>query len=1055
MSGIGRKASVSSTSPTSKGKKSPRNSVGSPSSPRGDDMMKAFLEFKKPGAEGAIQILSDLHVRVSADDVSEIREKSSKDGELDFELFQDVLNDFIDKYERDEMGQKPYKRSQSMKTKATLDPAAMKRLNEPVPKGKETVRVVVRVRPFLPYEFKKAKDLGQTMDPVVFMTQKECQLMNTETGEANHSFKFDQCFWSIPEEQFPHDLHTSTQDDVFRYTGVPAVSHAFTGFNTCIFAYGQTGSGKTHSMLGNTADPGIAPRLIDMLFDRLREFKGRGEQTKFEVRVSFLEIYNEKVMDLLMNAPVPQGDEEGLTEEEKKERKRARKKSTAAANAGGDGYRECKVRNSPDKGTYVEGITRMLVTNARDTMNSMQAGMKYRAVASHSLNNQSSRSHAIFQICLKQTFLIGTTRVSNINIVDLAGSERVKMTHASGTVLDEAKNINQSLSTLRRVIDTLIENSKTRGKKIPPYRESMLTWVLKDSLGGNSKTVMIAAVSPHTSNYEDTLNTLRYALKAKSIVLHAHVNEEQTATMVSALKKELEALKHQMAHGGGGVADPVELQQAMEDLKKTETEAEEFKKKAETELKIKEEEVKEGKKKVFANVFKNAFAIEKKRMATEDAIAAKDREIEEMRHEMEATRREMDVIKDRASDKSAQDKKRAQRDADTIEELTEQVADGKKHEQELQGQVELGKMQTRKESIRADSIQGQVESLKSELSRLSNYSKDEVEKLKKENERLRGVEKDNTKLRLDIADHESDYNKLQKRCKQLEEDLANARKQIERLLDEKKELRSALEELQDVNSRKQEEMQKVKMEGEREVHVLQVEVEQKDSLIKCMRDEVRQMRTELDRTIDEKRKTEDAMSHLRSSQSKTHASLVLNANELEEQRQRIKDLERENSQTRQELDAAHHLHSSAAGTPAAGNQSYVTAGSTSSPRMVGTMPRAGSVGATDYALKGYMEDKFFPKGDRRQSDMQRASPLDSRVAGERVWVSNGYVYGPPPHRHSTPGRHSSPASRRSQSNTPSMSDAGRDSMASPRIRQQYSPSQQTSPRSSRIRTGLR
>ena len=658
---VDRKASVASTSPRANKLKARHSTGSAPTSPRGDDMLKAFQEFKKPGAEGAIQIMGDLQIRITAEQVSEIREKSSEDGQLNFELFQSIVDELIEK-ENDEP--KLYKRSQSMRNKGGLDPNAMRRLNEPIPKGKENVRVVVRVRPFMPYEFKKAKEQNTTMDPVVFMSQKECQLMNADTGEANHSFKFDQCFWSIPEDQSPHEMPFATQDDVYQYTGTPAVQHAFTGFNTCIFAYGQTGSGKTHSMLGSTADPGIAPRLIEMLFDRLRDL-GSKEKTKFEVRVCFLEIYNEKVMDLLMNAPIPQGDEDALTEEERKERKRARKKSAAAGSGGDQQYRECKVRNSPDKGTYVDGITRLLVTNAGDTMKSMQAGMKYRAVASHSLNATSSRSHAIFQICLKQTFLLGTTRVSNINIVDLAGSERIKMTNASGSVLDEAKNINQSLSTLRRVIDTLVDNSKTRSKKIPPYRESMLTWVLKDSLGGNSKTVMIAAISPHVSNYEDTLNTLRYALKAKSVVLNARVNEEQTATMVSALKRELEALKQQMVTGGG-TADPVELQEAMEELKKTEIEAEEFKKHAEKELAAKEEQVKDEKKKVFASVFKNAFAIEKKRMDTEVVIANKNRELEDMRLELEAARKEMEVIKDRASDRSAQEKKRSQKDSDTV-----------------------------------------------------------------------------------------------------------------------------------------------------------------------------------------------------------------------------------------------------------------------------------------------------------------------------------------------------------------------------------------------------
>ena len=660
-----------------------------PRSPTGDnDMTEVFIAFRKPGSVDAIQVFSDLNIRIKEEDVTDIRDAASKDGDLHYETFKKVVTNFIDKYrDQEEAGEKKLQPTKSMHAKGALDPAALKRLNEPIPKGKETVRVVVRVRPFMPYEFKKAREAGREIEPVVFMTPKECQLLNIENGDVNHNFKFDQCFWSIPDNQAAAgSMPIAEQEDVFQYAGVPAVNHAFIGFNTCIFAYGQTGSGKTHSMLGSDKDPGIAPRLIQNLFNRIKDLKARGEKTQFEVKVAFLEIYNEKVMDLLINAPESKGpDIEGIDGEDgdaapKKTRRksstgspgspRKRKKSSMAIGEG-DKYRECKVRFSPDKGTYVEGISRLAVYNAQECMSSMQSGMKYRAVASHSLNATSSRSHAIFQICLKQSFILGTTRVSNINIVDLAGSERIKMTHATGSVLDEAKNINQSLSTLRRVIDTLIDNAKKRTNKIPPYRESMLTWVLKDSLGGNSKTIMIAAISPHLSNYDDTLNTLRYALKAKSIILHAHVNEEQTSNMVKALRQELEALKHQMSAGGGaggGMSEheAAELNTAIEDLKKTEQEAEQFKKRSEIEMRAKDEEVREEKKQRFAAVFRNAFFIEKKRLANEDILAEKDREIAELKQQLKASQEEIRSILDRANERTARETIRVQADADKV-----------------------------------------------------------------------------------------------------------------------------------------------------------------------------------------------------------------------------------------------------------------------------------------------------------------------------------------------------------------------------------------------------
>ena len=322
----------------------------------------------------------------------------------------------------------------------------------------------------------------------------------------------------------------------------------------------------------------------------------------------------------------------------------------------------------------------------------------------------------------------------------------------------------------------------------------------------------------------------------------------------------------------------------------------------------------------------------------------------------------------------------------------------------------LSRMQTRKAEIQGDSVHDQVTNLKQEIARLSNYSKEEVERLKGENERLGNVEKENTKIRHDLADQENEIMKLQRRIDQLERELQLARSRVDTLQDEKKDVTSELNNVQFQNTRKQEEMQKMRVESERELHILQVEVDQKESLVKCMRDELRQMRGELDTAMDEKRKAEESMSTMRSQASKTHTHLVLNANELEEQRSRIGELERSNSQTRQELDSAQSQLS------ALGGRDGSLGGHGSPSRSVaGGFATAGHSG---HDLKGYMEDRFFPKGDKRQSDMSRTSPMDACAAGERVWVNNGYVYAPTPHR--SPRR----------SNTPSLSSEAN----SPRIR---------------------
>eukprot|EP01063_Lacrimia_lanifica_P029235 TRINITY_DN4419_c1_g5_i2.p1 TRINITY_DN4419_c1_g5~~TRINITY_DN4419_c1_g5_i2.p1 ORF type:complete len:1145 (+),score=494.62 TRINITY_DN4419_c1_g5_i2:447-3437(+) len=238
-----------------------------------------------------------------------------------------------------------------------------------------------------------------------------------------------------------------------------------------------------------------------------------------------------------------------------------RKKSTASA-AGADddqeteklGYKSLKVRHSPSVGIFVEGLQRLGaeqgINTADDVKRAMTFGMQHRATAATQMNDQSSRSHAIFQICVKAANKVkGVQRYSHINLVDLAGSERVKMSGAEGGRFTEATKINLSLSTLRRVIDALIENAtKKKGQMrvVAPYRDSILTWILSESLGGNSKTLMIATVSPAESNREDSINTLRYAFKAKSIVNTVRVNEQKTSVVLSAMMGEIATMRQRL-----------------------------------------------------------------------------------------------------------------------------------------------------------------------------------------------------------------------------------------------------------------------------------------------------------------------------------------------------------------------------------------------------------------------------------------------------------------------------------------------------------------------------
>uniref|UniRef100_A0AAX7UXX9 Kinesin family member 13Ba n=1 Tax=Astatotilapia calliptera TaxID=8154 RepID=A0AAX7UXX9_ASTCA len=327
-------------------------------------------------------------------------------------------------------------------------------------------------------------------------------------------FAYDYCFWSMDEtdkEKF------AGQEVVFQCLGESLLHNAFQGYNACIFAYGQTGSGKSYTMMGSVDQPGLIPRLCSALFERTQ--KEQREEESFTVEVSYMEIYNEKVRDLLD----PKGGRQTL-----------------------------RVREHKVLGPYVDGLSRLAVASYKDIESLMSEGNKSRTVAATNMNEESSRSHAVFNIILTHTLKdlkSGTSgeKVSRLSLVDLAGSERAAKTGAAGERLKEGSNINKSLTTLGLVISALAEQGTAKNKtKFVPYRDSVLTWLLKDCLGGNSRTAMVATVSPAADNYEETLSTLRYADRAKNIVNHAVVNEDPNARIIRELREEVEKLRVQL-----------------------------------------------------------------------------------------------------------------------------------------------------------------------------------------------------------------------------------------------------------------------------------------------------------------------------------------------------------------------------------------------------------------------------------------------------------------------------------------------------------------------------
>jgi hypothetical protein len=310
------------------------------------------------------------------------------------------------------------------------------------------------------------------------------------------AFIFDNSFWSHDEE----DDHYAHQEDIYNALGEDFLDHNFEGYHTCIFAYGQTGSGKSYTMMGTTEQPGLIPRTCEDLFQRIES--AQSPDVSFNVRVSYFEVYNEHVRDLLVPRTEPP--------------------------------HYLRIRESPSEGPYVKDLTEVTVRNYAEIMKFMRKGDVSRTVASTKMNDTSSRSHAVFTITLKQIHHDLSTdetteRTARIRLVDLAGSERAKSTEATGQRLREGSNINKSLTTLGRVIAALADPKagrpgKRKGKEVVPYRDSILTWLLKDSLGGNSKTAMIACISP--TDYEETLSTLRYADQAKHIRTRARVNQD-------------------------------------------------------------------------------------------------------------------------------------------------------------------------------------------------------------------------------------------------------------------------------------------------------------------------------------------------------------------------------------------------------------------------------------------------------------------------------------------------------------------------------------------------
>lgn len=359
--------------------------------------------------------------------------------------------------------------------------------------NKESIKVVFRVRPL------NSKEQQQGRQIATIAHEKEGVI--EIQGDATKRFTFDAVF-----------SDQSTQRQIYDVCAAPVVQSVLEGYNGTVFAYGQTGAGKTHTMEGQNepSSKGIIPNTFEHIYDHIAL---NSTKDRYLVRASYYEIYNEEIRDLLSQTP----------------------------------QRSLDLKESSDSGVFVKDLTGIVVKSVAEIDAVLQRGAKNRSVGATLMNAGSSRSHSIFSIVIEccSTDEDGSEhiKVGKLNLVDLAGSERQSKTGATGDRLKEATKINMSLSALGNVISALVDGKSNH----IPYRDSKLTRILQDSLGGNTKTTMVANAGPADYNYDESLSTLRYANRAKNIKNRPVINEDPKDAMLREYQEEIARLKTRLS----------------------------------------------------------------------------------------------------------------------------------------------------------------------------------------------------------------------------------------------------------------------------------------------------------------------------------------------------------------------------------------------------------------------------------------------------------------------------------------------------------------------------
>ncbi|RMX48966.1 hypothetical protein pdam_00008290 [Pocillopora damicornis] len=569
-------------------------------------------------------------------------------------------------------------------------------------KGGESVKVVVRCRPM------NQKEIAQGHQRIIEMNVKK------GTIEINNPAKKEE----VPR-MFTYDSvydWNSKQIDLYDETFRQLVDSVLEGYNGTIFAYGQTGTGKTFTMEGVRSDPilrGVIPNSFEHIFTHI----ARTQNQQYLVRASYLEIYQEDIRDLLSK----------------------------------DQSRRLELKERPDTGVYVKDLQSFVCKSVKEIEHVMNVGNQNRAVGATNMNEHSSRSHAIFIITIEcsEPGADGENhiRVGKLNMVDLAGSERQTKTGATGERLKEATKINLSLSALGNVISALVDGKSTH----VPYRDSKLTRLLQDSLGGNARTVMVANIGPASYNFEETITTLRYANRAKNIKNKPKINEDPKDALLREFQEEIGRLKRELEKRGGGGAGSKKVKRRRQkengETEEIEEEGEEgSEQSAEDKIKLEQARLEEDKKALQEN--HSMMAEEKEKLMGE--IQKKAQQLKKQQEAQAGLKSKIKMMESKllVGGKSIVDKTTEQERA--LEEQRIQIAEQQRREREIQQ-----KLDEKEED--AVEIKGNYTSLQQEVD-------SKTKKLKKLFGKLQTI-------RSEIADQQEAHIRERQELEQAQEDL--------------------------------------------------------------------------------------------------------------------------------------------------------------------------------------------------------------------------------------------------------------------------------------------